>query len=237
MATQTPTQRKAAARKAAATRKRNATARRAKTTQTSAQRTADNGLGTGVAGLEVVAAQAERAVLIPVGAALVARDSLVEAAKPYFTNRESAERELTKLQRQVRTDLRKFERRGNTARNRVQRQVKRTRTRVERELRQRRTQAIRFVRRNRREAERQVKSARRDAERQVKTARREVERQVERVQDQVTSLAVGDQQLTPGRPERTAGVRLPTPGFTVGSDAVSLLPQPAAPSGAVGLFV
>ena len=57
-------------------------------------------------------------MLIPVGAALVARDAVVEATKPY-TNRDTAERELTKLQRQVRTDLKKFERRGNTARNRV----------------------------------------------------------------------------------------------------------------------
>ena len=57
-------------------------------------------------------------MLIPVGAALVARDNVVEAAKPY-TSRDTAERELTKLQRQVRTDLKKFERRGTTARNRV----------------------------------------------------------------------------------------------------------------------
>ncbi len=86
MATQTPTQRKAAARKAAATRKRNSTAAKAKRTSTAAKRTASTGASTaqtgtqaGVFTVEAVAQQAERAVLIPVGAALVARDTVVEA--------------------------------------------------------------------------------------------------------------------------------------------------------------
>ena len=38
--------------------------------------------------------QAERAVLVPVGAALTARDAVVEAVKPYIAGRESAEKEL-----------------------------------------------------------------------------------------------------------------------------------------------
>ena len=118
------------ARKAAATRKRNSTAAKAKRTQQrTAKSTAETGTQAGVFTVEAVAQQAERAVLIPVGAALVARDAVVDATKPY-TNRETAERELTKLQRQVRTDLRKFERRGNTARNRVRREVKKARTRA-----------------------------------------------------------------------------------------------------------
>jgi hypothetical protein len=133
MAEQTTTQRKATAKKAAATRKRNAAARSArstkssaKATQTSAKTTAANATSAGNVTLDSVALQAERAVLIPVGAALAARDAVVEATKP-FTSRTSAEKE-----------LKKFERRGNTARNNVRREVKRTRTRVERELRQRR---------------------------------------------------------------------------------------------------
>ena len=65
----------------------------------------------------MVQAQAERAVLIPVGAALVARDAVVDAVTPYVEGRESAEKELTKLQKRVSTNLRKFERRGTTARN------------------------------------------------------------------------------------------------------------------------
>jgi chromosome segregation ATPase len=73
---------------------------------------------------------AERAVLIPVGAALVARErvatSVSDALSSYSTP--------TKAQAQ----LRKFERRGSTARSRLEREVRKTRTRVERELRERR---------------------------------------------------------------------------------------------------
>jgi hypothetical protein len=112
-------------------------------------------------------------VLVPVGAALVARDNVVEATKP-FRSVGSAERE-----------IKKYERRGVRARNEAQRRVKRTRTRVERELRQRRQQATRLVRRNRRNVETQVKSARRDVERRADRiqgsfgdAVRDVERQV-----------------------------------------------------------
>ena len=127
--------------KAAATRKRNATRKSVTTTKTSAART--------VTGAKTSAAQAstattaeskvrltqaqqiaERAVLVPVGASLVARDNLVSTVKGFATKyrtRASAERE-----------LRRYERRGATARNRFERQVRRTRTRFERELRQRR---------------------------------------------------------------------------------------------------
>jgi hypothetical protein len=142
MAEQTPTQRKATAKKAAATRKRNAAARSAKTakssakaTRTSASTAAANATGAGRLTLDSVQLQAERAVLIPVGAALVARDTVLEAAKP-FRSRTSVEKE-----------LKKFERRGSTARNSVRREVKRTRTRVERELRHRRNDATDLAKR------------------------------------------------------------------------------------------
>jgi hypothetical protein len=154
MATQTQTQRKATAQKAAATRRRNA-ARRSQ----SARRAAETRAKAEMNALQVVQAQAERAVLIPVGAALVARDSVIEAAKP-FADGETRERELSRLQKRVATNLRRFERRGTTARNRTVRGVKRTRTRVERELRQRRNQTLRTVKQNRREVEKQIKSAR-----------------------------------------------------------------------------
>ena len=95
--------------------------------------------------VEQVQYAAERAVLIPVGAALTATDRVAEAvtdlAKAYSTP-ETA-------QKRVERDLRRFERRGTTARNRAERRIKRTRTRVERELRQRRTRAVRVVKRNR----------------------------------------------------------------------------------------
>ncbi len=73
---------------------------------------------------------AERAVLIPVGAALIARDRMVSSISDTFSSYSST----TKAQAQ----LRKFERRGVTARNRLEREVRKARVRVERELRQRR---------------------------------------------------------------------------------------------------
>jgi hypothetical protein len=73
---------------------------------------------------------AERAVLIPVGAALVARERVVSGVSDVLSSYSTP----TKAQAQ----LRKFERRGSTARSRLEREVRKTRTRVERELRERR---------------------------------------------------------------------------------------------------
>jgi hypothetical protein len=73
---------------------------------------------------------AERAVLIPVGAALIARDRVVSGVNDTITTYSST----SKTQAQ----LRKFERRGNTARKRLEREVRKARTSVERELRKRR---------------------------------------------------------------------------------------------------
>ena len=73
---------------------------------------------------------AERAVLIPVGATLIARDRVVTGVTDTLSIYSSS----TKAQAQ----LRRFERRGATARRRLEREVRKTRTRVEREMRQRR---------------------------------------------------------------------------------------------------
>jgi len=73
---------------------------------------------------------AERAVLIPVGAALIARDRVVTSVSDTISTYSST----TKTQQQ----LRRFERRGATARNRLEREVRKARVRVERDLRQRR---------------------------------------------------------------------------------------------------
>ncbi|MHB8532677.1 MAG: hypothetical protein ACYDC2_08150 [Solirubrobacteraceae bacterium] len=73
---------------------------------------------------------AERAVLIPVGAALIARDRVVSGVTDTLSSYSSS----SKAQAQ----LRKFERRGNTARKRLEREVRKARVRVERELRLRR---------------------------------------------------------------------------------------------------
>jgi guanylate kinase len=158
MSTTTPTQRTAAAKKAAATRRanarrRSASAKRAAATRELNQRTP----------IQQAQEYAEKALLIPVGAALVARDSLVEATKPYV----SPDTAQTRLER----DLRRFERRGSTARSRVERRLRKARTRVERELRARRNRVQRTVRRNRTVVEREVRRNRRRVEREAKNLR------------------------------------------------------------------
>jgi hypothetical protein len=75
--------------------------------------------------------------LIPVGAALIARDRVVASVNDTLSIYGST----SKAQAQ----LRRFERRGVTARNRVEREVRKTRVRVERELRQRRREIERTV--------------------------------------------------------------------------------------------
>jgi len=80
---------------------------------------------------------AERAVLIPVGVALTARDRVVSGVSDTLSNYSSG----AKAQAQ----LRRFERRGATARNRLEREVRKTRVRVERQLRQRRRKIERSV--------------------------------------------------------------------------------------------
>ncbi len=77
---------------------------------------------------------AERAVLIPVGAALTARDRVVSSVNDTFTSYSSTSR--------AQAQLRKFERRGATARKRLEREVRKARTSVERELRKRRQESV-----------------------------------------------------------------------------------------------
>ena len=120
---------------------------------------------------------AERAVLVPVGASLVAGDNLVSTVKGFATRyrtRASVERE-----------LRRYERRGATARNRFERQVRRTRTKFERELRQRRSRVERTVKQNRRRFEREVRSVRRDLEKQSGTLASRVEKLVTDASDRL----------------------------------------------------
>src|SRR5205807_2573954 len=120
-ATQKPSRRQAAARRAAATRKRNAANRSAAATKASARRTRSSASRTSrdarrtsqqaartatrradeaTTRLGAVGRQAQRALLIPVGAAAIASDKVRETARTY-----------TKLSRVTR-ELDKFERRG-----------------------------------------------------------------------------------------------------------------------------
>jgi hypothetical protein len=117
---------------------------------------------------------AERVVLVPVGASLLARDNLVSTVKGFATKyrtRSSFERE-----------LKRFERRGATARNRVERQIRRARTRMERDLRQRRSLVERTMRQNRRRLNRELTSVRRDLGKQSGAVSARVERLVANAQ-------------------------------------------------------
>jgi hypothetical protein len=113
------TQSKAAHAKGARTRATNQAESALRQTQTATRETAG-----------VFGDYAERAVLIPVGAALIARERVVTSVSDTISSYSSS----SKAQAQ----LRKFERRGATARNRLEREVRKARVRVERELRQRR---------------------------------------------------------------------------------------------------
>src|SRR4029077_11766294 len=124
---------------------------------------------------------AERAVLVPVGASLLARDNLVSTVKGLTTKygtRAGVERE-----------LKRYERRGASARNRFERQVRRTRTKFERELRQRRTRVERTVKQNRRRVEREVRSLRKDLEKQSGVVGARVEKIVAEAQDRLTAIS------------------------------------------------
>lgn len=113
------TQAKATHAKGARTRAVHASESAVRQAQTATKETAD-----------VFGDYAERAVLIPVGAALIARERVAATVSDTISTYSSS----TKTQAQ----LRKFERRGATARNRLEREVRKARVRVERELRQRR---------------------------------------------------------------------------------------------------
>jgi hypothetical protein len=92
-----------------------------------------------------VSSYAERAVLIPVGAALIAREQVLARVNDTIDAYASPSK--------ANAQLRKFERRGHTARNRLEREVRKTRVRVEREVRQTRGRVEREVRRRQREGE------------------------------------------------------------------------------------
>ncbi|MEI7625134.1 MAG: hypothetical protein WCK06_03205 [Actinomycetota bacterium] len=77
---------------------------------------------------------AERAVLIPVGAALVAADRV----RAIVAEVRSEYADFDRAQKHFESEIKRFERRGYTARNRLEREIKKTRTRFERDLRQRR---------------------------------------------------------------------------------------------------
>jgi hypothetical protein len=124
---------------------------------------------------------AERAVLVPIGATLLVRDSVVSTVKDLassYSTRAGIERELER-----------YERRGSSARTRLERRVRRERTRVERDLRQRRARLERAVRQNRRALEREVRSVRKDLARQSDLVTGRVEKLISDTQELIGSIS------------------------------------------------
>ena len=119
----------------------------------------------------------ERAVDLPVGAALLGAERINEAVEPW-TRQSTRERELRGLRQQVRRELGKFERRGGTARRKATRSARQARTRVERTLKQRRRSVETAVKRNRARAEKTVKENRVRAEDRLRKAQSTVEERV-----------------------------------------------------------
>ncbi len=150
MATNTRTRRQASAKKAAATRKENATRRSASATKSSARRTGSSARSTGRAAkstarqskrtttqaartgaagldaattrLEALGRQAERALMIQIGAATALRDAVVSTAQTY-----------SNLDRVVR-ELNNFERRGERVVKGQRRTLTRRRSALEHEM-------------------------------------------------------------------------------------------------------
>lgn len=131
MATQTKTARQAAGYKAAATRKRNAakqssartkasarhtaeaahdTAQAARSTAAGATHTAERRADAAASRMQALARQAERTLLIPVGAALEARDAAISTVRTY-ADRRSSKREFDRFELRGEQALRRNPRR------------------------------------------------------------------------------------------------------------------------------
>ncbi|HEV7754010.1 MAG TPA: hypothetical protein VGO71_20835 [Baekduia sp.] len=135
------TKRSTAAKKAAQTRSANQAAEARKRT-TAAKKAAETRRELAKTPVDRVQEYAERAALVQLGAALVARDVVTEAVDSIvgtLGSRDQAEKELQVRRRRLQAELKRFERRGSTARTRIEREAKKTRTRVQRDLKARRT--------------------------------------------------------------------------------------------------
>lgn len=110
--------------------------------------TAQKSTGSASQPAEGVGTYARQAVDLQVGAALTAADRVRDLVAPW-RSRQTAEKELKSLRRQLSREASKVERRGGTARRRFTDRVSKTRNRVERDVTARR-----------RNAEQQIKSAR-----------------------------------------------------------------------------
>jgi hypothetical protein len=126
IATQTDTQRRIAAQKAAATRQENA-AKRSRSAKKAAETRAKGRLSAA----KKVGLQAQRAVDTAVGTAISAGENVAEAVRP-VRSRSGAQRELRHLRDKASGQVTKVERRGAQARKKAQRELTRRRKRLAR---------------------------------------------------------------------------------------------------------
>jgi hypothetical protein len=177
-------QRSAAAKRGQATRRRQAARRRTAAASSSAKAATTQRVSAETKQAESIVTQvtgvAESAILVPVGAALEARDRVLNAIQPW-TSRTSAERELGR----VRRDVRRFERRGTVARNRVVRELRKRRNAATRQLRRRRNATARFLRLQRTGAQRSISKNGRQAVRLRTDVEKAVKPQVNKVQKEL----------------------------------------------------
>lgn len=120
---------------------------------------------------------AERAVDVPVGAAIVARERVEDVVEPWIAP-EKREKELKELRVQVTRELNKFERRGGQARRKATQRARHTRTRFERELKQRRRAVEKAVKENRTRIRKSVTENRGKVEDGLRKAQTEVSERV-----------------------------------------------------------
>jgi hypothetical protein len=124
---------------------------------------------------------AEKAVLVPMGATLIARDrvaSTLDEIRSTYATRAKAEQE-----------LRRFERRGSSAVKRIERDAKKTRTRVERELRQRRARIEKELRTRTDPMVKNAELMSARVENAVQSGRTAATQATTRVQERIASLA------------------------------------------------
>ena len=136
------------AKKAAQTRSANQAAQARKRTTTAAKKAAEPRIEVAKTPVDRVQEYAERAALVQLGAALVARDAVtdaVETLRGTLGSRAQAEKELQVRRRRLEAELKRFERRGSTARTRIERDAKKTRSRVQRDIKSLRTDVTKQV--------------------------------------------------------------------------------------------
>ena len=110
------------------------TAKRTSTTAGNARAKAARATKTEVkSGVKLVGTYAERAVLVPVGAALAAREAIGDLIDTYSSSKKAE------------AQLKRFERRGVNARTKLEKEATKARKRVEHELSKRRTEVEKAV--------------------------------------------------------------------------------------------